>query len=191
MLSSLRRPGSFGALRDKSVGAQPGETINQPTLMPILVNLRHLEDKNVELDGELSPQELELENIDEMIQAREPLTYDLEVEKNGSTLLVTGSLNITLDCECVRCLKPFQYKVSLEPYDLMVPLEGEEKAKVDNDIVDLTPYIREDTVLAFPQHPLCEAECDRLPPIEENRQAGTSAQGQKSAWDELNKLKLK
>jgi uncharacterized protein len=113
------------------------------------------------------------------------------VERSGATLLVSGSVNMTLDCECVRCLKPFQYNVSLEPYDLLVPLEGEDKADVDNDIVDLTPYIREDTVLAFPQHPLCEAECDRLPPLKENKAAGTSVQGQKSAWDELNKLKLK
>lgn len=159
--------------------------------MPVQVNLRHLEDKNVELDGELSAKELELDTIDEMIHTNEPLRYELEVEKNGSNLLVTGSLNLTLDCECVRCLKPFQYNVSLEPYELLVPLEGEDKAPVDNDLVDLTPYIREDTVLAFPQHPLCEAECDRLPPLKESKQAGTSAQGQKSAWDELNKLKLK
>ena len=161
------------------------------TLMPVLVNLRHLEDKNVELDGELSPQELEFEGVDEMIHPREPLHYNLEVEKNGSNLLISGSVKMTLDCECVRCLKPFKHDILLEPYDLLVPLEGEDKAKVDNDVVDLTPYLREDTLLAFPQHPLCEADCDRLPPIKENKQAATSAQGQKSAWDELNKLKLK
>lgn len=159
--------------------------------MPVQVNLRHLEDKNVELEGEISPQELDFEKIDEVIQANHPLKYDLEIEKTGPNLLVQGSLNMTIDCECVRCLKPFQYNVSLDPYDLLVPLEGDDKARVDNDLVDLTPYLREDTLLAFPQHPLCEAECDRLPPLKENKQAGTSEQGQKSAWDELNKLKLK
>ena len=159
--------------------------------MPIQVNLRHLEDKNVQLEGEISARELELDNIDEMIHTNQPLKYDLEVEKNGPSLLINGSVNMTLDCECVRCLKPFQYNVSLDPYDLMVPLEGEDKAKIDNDLVDLTPYLREDTLLAFPQHPLCEAECDRLPPVKESKTAGNSAQGQKSAWDELNKLKLK
>jgi uncharacterized protein len=159
--------------------------------MPVQVNLRHLEDKTVELEGEISAQELEFEKLDEMIHTREPLKYDLEIEKNGPNLLVHGSLEMNLDCECVRCLKPFQYNVKLDPYDLLVPLEGEDKAPVDNDLVDLTPYLREDTLLAFPQHPLCEAECDRLPPLKENKQAGTSAQGQNSAWDELNKLKLK
>lgn len=159
--------------------------------MPVIVNLRHLEENNVELDGEISPKELELENVDEMIHTNQPLQYQLEVEQSGNNLLVRGSLDLRLDCECVRCLRPFQYDLALEPYDLLVPLEGEDKAKVDNDLVDLTPYLREDTLLAFPQHPLCEAECNRLPPLKQNKQAATSAQGQKSAWDELNKLKLK
>jgi uncharacterized protein len=159
--------------------------------MPVVVNLRHLEDKNVELEGELPPKELDLEDIDEMIHTREPLQYKLEVEQNGQNLLVRGNLKVTLDCECVRCLTPFKYELKLDPYDLLVPLEGEDKAIVDNDLVDLTPYLREDTLLAFPQHPLCEAECNRLPPVKESKPVGSSAQGQKSAWDELNKLKLK
>ena len=159
--------------------------------MPVIVNLRHLEFKNVELEGELTPKELELDNVDEMIHINQPLKYELEVEDSGANLLVQGKIQLTLDCECVRCLRPFQHTISLDPYILSVPLEGEDKAKVDNDLVDLTPYLREDTLLAFPQHPLCEADCDRLPPVKENKQAATSVQGQKSAWDELNKLKLK
>jgi uncharacterized protein len=159
--------------------------------MPVFVNLRHLEEKNVELEGEISPKVMELDGIDEMIHTNEPLKYDLEVEQSGQNLLVRGNLEMTLDCECVRCLRPFKYEISLDPYDLLVPLEGEEKAQVDNDLVDLTPYLREDTLLAFPQHPLCEADCDRLPQLKQTKQARSSAQGQKSAWDELNKLKLK
>jgi uncharacterized metal-binding protein YceD (DUF177 family) len=159
--------------------------------MPVIVNLRHLEKKNVELEGELTPKELGFENLDEVVKAKEPVRYELEVEQNGANLLIQGALETTLDCECVRCLKPFKYDLKLDPYDLLVPLEGEDKAHVDNDLVDLTPYLREDTLLAFPQHPLCEAECDRLPASSEFKQAGDSVLGQKSAWDELNKLKLK
>ena len=158
--------------------------------MPVKVNLRHLEDKNVELEGELTPEELKFQDIDEMIKVNEPLQYDIEVEHTGPNLLIHGQIAMTLDCECVRCLRPFKYEINLDPYDLLVPLEGEDKAPVDNDLVDLTPYLREDTLLAFPQHPLCETECDRLPPLKETKQAASSAQGQKSAWDELNKLKL-
>ena len=133
--------------------------------MRVTVNLRHLEDKNVELEGEVSPEELDFEKPDEMVQLNHPLHYNLEVEKNGNNLLVHGDLHITLECECVRCLRPFKYELDLDPYDALVPLEGEERATVSNDLVDLTPYLREDVLLAFPQHPLCEADCNRVPEL--------------------------
>ena len=159
--------------------------------MPATVNLRHLEEKNVRIEGEISARELDLEHADEMIKAEQPLLYELDVERKGPSLLVHGKLHLTLDCECVRCLRPFEHQVDLDPYDALIPLEGEERVPVDNDIVDLTPYLREDIFLAFPQHPLCEAECDGLPQLAESKQSGDSSQGQKSAWDELNKLKFK
>ena len=49
--------------------------------MPLVVNLRHLETKNLRLAGELAAQELELANVDELIHAHQPLKHDLEVQK--------------------------------------------------------------------------------------------------------------
>lgn len=159
--------------------------------MPITVNLRHLEnDKKVRLDGEISAGELEVQRMDEMIHANSPLAYDIEVERSGQNLLLNGSLALKLDCECVRCLKPFVYDIQLDPYQGVVPLEGEEAARVENDLVDLTPYLREDILLAFPRHPVCAAECDRLPSSPTREETGGSAQVRESAWDELNKLKF-
>jgi uncharacterized protein len=158
--------------------------------MPVTVNVRHLENKNVQLEGEISAKELDFESVDELIKTNEPLRYDVEVELNGQNLLVRGQIGMTLECECARCLKPFKYPIDLNDYAALVPLEGEDKAPVVNDLVDLTPYLREDILLAFPQHPLCEAECDRLPSLKPGKQPGTSAQAEKSAWDELNKLKF-
>jgi uncharacterized protein len=161
--------------------------------MPVTVNLRHLEKKDQHLEGDLPVKELDLMLQDELIRAEEPLQYTLEVTRSGQNLLVNGKLSLWLDCECVRCLKPLKYKINLDPYDLVVPLEGEEKAPVDNDLVDLTPYLREDILLAFPQHPVCEAGCDPLPQVSKNKeQSGTSSRetDTKSAWDELNKLKF-
>jgi uncharacterized protein len=159
--------------------------------MPVTVNLRHLEDKNVELEGELPPEELEFLKPDEMIEMTEPIEYNLEVEKSGHNLLVHGDLHLTLDCQCVRCLRSFKYPIDLDPYDALIPLEGEDAAPISNDLVDLTPYLREDILLAFPQHPLCEADCNRVPELKTLKNSSTSVLGQKSAWDELNKLKLK
>ena len=162
--------------------------------MALLFNLRHLEDKNLRLKGELMAADLEVASIDEMIHVNQPLTYDLEAQQLDQSVLVQGSLALTLDCECVRCLKPFQLPLKLDHWACHLPLEGEDKAVVVNDCVDLTPYIREDIVLAFPQHPLCEPECSGLASIQQPSEKGPGAGGKpetaSSTWAALDKLKL-
>jgi uncharacterized protein len=162
--------------------------------MPLFVNLRHLEAHNVRPEGELPVEELDLDTRDEMIQAREPLRYDFEVQKLEHSLLVQGRLQLTLDCQCVRCLKPIKCAIKLDNWALHLPLQGEESAPVVNDCVDLTPYVREDILLEFPQHPLCDAECRGLPnsisgkatkPLKADRPETGS-----TPWSELNKLKF-
>src|SRR5687767_5768904 len=130
--------------------------------MPLTFNLRHVEKKNLHLTGELPPRDLDAEGLDELITIRKPLEYDLSLERLSSSVLVQGHLAVVLECECVRCLKRFQKIVRLEPWNLDLPLTGEEKVAVDDDCVDLTPFIREDILLEFPQHPLCESECSGL-----------------------------
>ena len=162
--------------------------------MAITVNLRHLEAHNKRLTGELPVEELDLDIRDELIQARRPLEYDLEVQKLEDGLLVQGKLRLFLDCQCVRCLKPVPHLVQLDPWTCHLPLQGEERVEVTNDLVDLTPSIREDILLEFPQHPLCDPECGGLPKNLVRRGKNTSSTGQagpgSSAWDELNKLRF-
>ncbi len=62
--------------------------------MPLIVNLRHLEEHNVRLGGELPVDELDLDPGDEMIRAAQPLQYDFEVQKLEGGLLVRGSLRL-------------------------------------------------------------------------------------------------
>lgn len=162
--------------------------------MPLPVNLRHLEDKPLSLQGELTPTELELNDLDELIEVKADLRYELLVERHNQTILIEGRLQLALDCQCVRCLSPFRQWLELDPWHCVVPLEGEEKARVANDCVDLTPFVREDILLAFPQHPLCKPECRGLPmapPAEAEPASGTRQTGSDaSAWAELNKLKF-
>jgi uncharacterized protein len=110
------------------------------------------------------------------------------------SLLVQGSLQLPLQCECVRCLKSFEHKLKLSHWARLLPLEGEEKTPVDNDCVDLTPYLREDILLEFPQHPLCETECRGLPANQTGKAKRTTkpeaSTQQSSAWNELDKLKF-
>ena len=163
--------------------------------MALQVNLRHLERKTVSLEGNLSPQDLDLEDMDEMVHLAGPLRYELEVEKLDKAVLVQGSLEGDLDCECVRCLKRFRRPLLLSPWACHLPLEGDERVQSVDDCVDLTPHIREDIVLAFPQHPLCENDCAGLPAKKSGRRGDSAGPGQvpetSSAWAELNKLKFK
>jgi uncharacterized protein len=162
--------------------------------MAVTVNLRHLEAHSVKLDGEAAVEELDLDIRDEMVQAKQPLRYEVEVERVEQSLLLKGRLSLRLDCECVRCLKAFKYELTLDPWTCVVPLEGEEAAPIVNDCVDLTPYIREDILLEFPQHPLCDPECGGLQqkPTGKKKKAGSAGkiEGTSSAWSELNKLKF-
>ncbi len=161
--------------------------------MPLRVNLRHLEEHGIQLKGELPVGDLELELRDDMCQAEKPLQYDLEVQEMETELLVQGELHLTLKCECVRCLKPFEHTLHLKPWTLLLPLEGDEKTPIDNDCVDLTPYLREDILLEFPQHPLCETECRGLSTQTGKAKNSTKPGDSKkepSTWTELDKLKF-
>ncbi len=162
--------------------------------MSLKVNLRHLESHDVRLKGELPVNDLDIDMQDEVIQLKRPLEYDLEVQRVEQGLLVQGCLRLPLQCQCVRCLRPFEYDLDLKDWAVHLPLQGEERAEVVNDCVDLTPYVREDILLEFPQHPLCKTECRGLPKADLARfkKGSTAGQsGKPSAWAELDRLKLK
>ena len=154
------------------------------------VNLRHLETDEIQLQGELSAAELDFALNDEMIRAEQPLYYDLTVEKVNGALLVSGSLRLVLDCQCVRCLKSFGQKVDLPHWTVHLPLAGEEKVPVNNDCVDLTPFVREDMLLEFPRHPLCKPDCGGLKKGKAPQKTGGQDVAMSSTWAELDKLKL-
>ena len=161
--------------------------------MPLTINLRQLEEETLQLKGELPVIELELESLDELIRVGEPLVYDLQAEQMEQAVLVQGTLTLKLDCDCVRCLKRFTHVLRLENWACHLPLEGEDAVSISNDSVDLTPYLREDMVLAFPQHPLCDPECSGLAGSLKKKVNTSKAAKPDSvaAWAALDKLKLK
>jgi uncharacterized protein len=163
--------------------------------MPLTINLRHLENRNLVLRGELPLAELDFDLRDDLIRATQPLHYDLEIEMIDDSLLVQGLLQLKLECRCVRCLKDFEFQLELDPWTLhlpLEPLEGEEAVPIKNDCVDLTPLVREDILLGFPPHPLCRPDCDGLKKasVGKTRKPAGKDESKPSAWAELNKLKL-
>lgn len=153
------------------------------------VNLRHLEEHGLHLKGELPVGELDFGVNDELIRLEKPLRYDLAVEVLNQAVLVTGTLALPLQCECARCLKKFETRLELPGWALHLPLQGEDKVSVDNDCVDLTPFVREDILLDFPQHPLCRPDCAGIK--SKARKAKAAEKPALDVWAKLDKLKLK
>ena len=137
--------------------------------------------------------ELDLDCPDELVHARQPVQYDLTAQMAGQDVLVQGKVGFVLDCECARCLKAFQHRAEMDHWTALAPLEGPEKAEIKDDTLDLTPFLREDILLEFPQHPLCEADCAGLPnradKIAKQTKSASPTPGS-SVWSELNKLKF-
>ncbi len=162
--------------------------------MPLWVNLRHLATRDIVLQGQLTPRDLDLESLDDLIQVTQPASYDLVVTKSNQTVLLEGTVRLVLGCQCVRCLEPFTHVVELNGSVGELALEGDEATPVVNDCVDLTPCLREDMLLAFPPHPLCKPDCRGLqagPTGDRPNPAGRDAAGNPpAAWVELDKLKF-
>jgi uncharacterized protein len=162
--------------------------------MALLQNIRVLEKNNVQLQGDLAVKELDIDTLDDMIHLNSPLKYDLNLSRLGSHIIVQGTLEIVLNCNCVRCLRAFEHHIHLKDWICHIPLEGEEQTSIKKDCVDLTPFLREDILLVFPQHPLCETDCRGLDnPFDVNAKSSDtpdSSNDSESAWSKLDKLKL-
>lgn len=78
-----------------------------------------------------------------------PLTWQLDVVRDGEDLIVSGTVTATFELECGRCAERFQHRVALENYQQAIPIENEMPT-------DLTIWLREDILLALPIHPRCE-----------------------------------
>jgi uncharacterized protein len=79
-----------------------------------------------------------------------PLAYQLHVERRGHWLVVSGTVSVTFQLVCVRCLEPFSEQVALDDYLI------EEELAEKTPSVDLTDRLREDILLALPGYPHCD-----------------------------------
>lgn len=156
--------------------------------MSLKVNIVNLQKKPEHLSGEITPEELGLESHDELVHFRESVQYEFTADSLDKGILVQGSAEIWLDCECIRCLKPFVFTVVLDAFAVHLPVEGKEAVEIIEDCIDLTPYLREDILLGLPQHPLCRSDCEGLPKGNPP-QANTGSKS--SIWSELDNLKFR
>ena len=161
--------------------------------MPLTLSLRQIQTEPLELSGELPATDLTLDPVDPALHFPHPLEYELTATLLGDAVLVQGELRLAIECECVRCLKRFDFELELADFAAHLPLTGEDAVPGVEDCVDLTPFLREDILLTLPQHPLCKPDCRGLSQLAAGGASGQTSQTNAgaSAWAALNKLKLK
>jgi uncharacterized protein len=107
----------------------------------------------------------------EVLGVREgsPVELDLRTEAVMEGVLVTGTARAGLEGECARCLEPLSEEIEVRFQELFVyddkdvdPDEELEVSKLQDDLVDLEPLLRDAVVLALPFQPLCEDDCPGL-----------------------------
>ena len=98
-----------------------------------------------------------------------PVELDLRLEAVMDGVLVTGAADVVLEGECVRCLERIDDETTvrfqelyLYPDDRSADEEDDDVHRLEGDLLDLEPVLRDAVVLALPFQPLCREDCPGL-----------------------------
>ncbi len=98
----------------------------------------------------------------------DPIQFDLRLEAVVEGVLVTGTASGRLVGECARCLVDIEDDFLADVQELYVypesDAEPDEASRMEGDLIDLEPALRDQVVLALPFQPLCTDDCAGLCP---------------------------
>jgi len=100
------------------------------------------------------------------------LTLDLRMESVSEGVLVSGTASAPVAGECGRCLRPISDSVVVPLQELYAyehsatdeTTDEDEVGRLQGDLIDLEPALRDAVVLALPVTPLCRDDCPGLCP---------------------------
>jgi len=100
------------------------------------------------------------------------LSLDLRLTSVSEGVLVTGTATTAIEGECGRCLRPIGDTLVVTVQELFAyahsttdsTTEEDEVGRLQGDLLDLEPALRDAVVLALPNHPLCREDCPGLCP---------------------------
>ncbi|MBE3561484.1 MAG: DUF177 domain-containing protein [Ktedonobacteraceae bacterium] len=126
------------------------------------------------LEAEIREEQVQL---DADIRITGPMIGHVRMRRINQGLLVDGEVDPTLELECVRCLKRFEYLMHVTFEELFVPTidvftgvklppsEEEDAFPIDeHHLVDLTEALRQQVLLNLPMVPHCKEDCAGLCP---------------------------
>jgi uncharacterized protein len=100
------------------------------------------------------------------------LTLDLRLESVTEGVLVSGTVTGPVEGECGRCLTEIGETLTVNIQELFAyedsatdeTTEEDEVGRLQDDMIDLEPALRDAVVLALPVNPLCREDCPGLCP---------------------------
>jgi uncharacterized protein len=104
------------------------------------------------------------------VPAGAQVDLDLRLESVVEGVLVSGTATVPLTGECGRCLEPVSDTLTVDLQELYAypdsstdeTGEDDEVSRMEGDLLDLEPVLRDAVVLALPLTPLCEQDCAGL-----------------------------
>jgi len=98
------------------------------------------------------------------------IDLELRLESVMEGVLVTGSAAVQLEGQCVRCLEDLHEDLEVDLQELYVyddadaPADEDDEGvrRLEGDLLDLEPVLRDAVVLTLPQNPLCRPDCPGL-----------------------------
>ncbi|GAA0366439.1 YceD family protein [Micromonospora gifhornensis] len=98
------------------------------------------------------------------------LELDLRMESVSEGVLVSGTVSGPVRGECGRCLRGIDDSVTVTIQELYAyensttdaTTEEDEVGRLQGDLIDLEPALRDAVVLALPTNPLCRQDCPGL-----------------------------
>ena len=100
-----------------------------------------------------------------------PVEFDIRLEAVMEGVLGTGTATAGLVGECARCLEEIRDDVVADFQELFVYDEEDSRtddaedtgtSRLEGDLVDLEPLLRDSVVLSLPFQPLCREDCPGL-----------------------------
>ncbi len=113
-----------------------------------------------------APADLGIEMIG--VPPASPIELDLRLESVVEGVLVSGTADVVLVGQCSRCLEPIEDTMQIDIQELFVypnsEATEEEAHRLDGELIDLEPVVRDAVVLELPFQPLCRDDCAGLCP---------------------------
>lgn len=97
-----------------------------------------------------------------------PVDLDLRLESVVEGVLVTGTAKVRLRGICARCLEEIASTEEVDIQELYCypgkELDDAEAMRIEGELIDLEPVLRDAVVLELPFMPLCRPDCAGLCP---------------------------